>query len=51
MLKLKIIIKFQATASSGIRKIFRVVIYLRQNMVSSKMCEKRARMGGNVLEV
>ena len=46
----KIIIKFRATVSSGIRKIFRVVIYTGKNWCKVK-CVKSARMGRNVSEV
>ena len=49
-MKLKIIIKFRATASSGIRKIFRVVIYIRKGWCKVKYV-KSARMGRNVSEV
>ena len=48
--KLKIIIKFRATASSRIRKIFCVVIYIRKNCCKVK-CVKSARKGRNVLDV
>ena len=48
--EIKIIIKFRPTASSGIRKIFRVVIYMRKNWCKAK-CVKSARMGRNVSEV
>ena len=48
--ELKIIIKFPATALSGIRKIFRVVIYIRKICVKVK-CVKSARMGRNISEV
>ena len=41
LLKLKIIIKFRAT---GIRKIFRVVIYTRKKWCTVK-CVRSARMG------
>ena len=44
------IIKFLATASSGIRKMFRVVIYIRKNWCKVK-CVKSARMERNVSEV
>ena len=43
-------IKFRATASSGIRKVFRVVIYIRKIWCKVK-CVKSARMGRNVSEV
>ena len=42
--------EFRATASSGIRKIFRVVIYIRKICVKVK-CVKSARMGRNISEV
>ena len=31
--EIKVVIKFRATASRGIRKIFRVVIYVRKKLV------------------
>ena len=43
----KIIIKLRATASSGIRKIFRVVIYIRKHWCKVE-CVKSERMGRNV---
>ena len=46
----KKIIQFRATASSGIRKVFRVVIYIRKNWCKVK-CVKSTRMGRNVSEV
>ena len=49
-MKLKVIIKFRATVSSGIRKVFRVVIHIRKNWCKVK-CVKSARMGRNVSEV
>ena len=48
--EIKIMIKFRATASSGIRKIFRVIIYIRKNWCKVK-CVKSARMERNVSEV
>ena len=45
--EIKIMIKFRATASSGIRKIFRVIIYIRKNWCTAK-CVKSATMGRNV---
>ena len=50
LLTAEIINKFRATASSGIRKMFRVVLYVRKNWCKVK-CAKSARMGRNVSEV
>ena len=50
MMALTAEIKFRATASSGIRKVFRVVIYIRKIWCKVK-CVKSARMGRNVSEV
>ena len=46
----KNIVKFRATASSRIGKIFRLVIYIRKNWYKVK-CVKSARTGRIVSEV
>ena len=42
--------KFRAKVSSGVRKIFCAVIYIRKDWCKVK-CVKSARMGWNVSEI